>query len=530
LVTRPALAGRLFFWLFTSPSSKFVNSLFTLTRRLSQGVAFFIVSITFLRAQDNALAEKSRRAHELMSDHKFEDAIPLYRDLVRAVPGNPGLLLDLGLAQEMAGHLAQAVPQFDAVLKLMPQNVPALISLATCRLELNQPKLAIAPLEKFLVVQPDDRNARGMLAGAYLSVARYREAAEQYRQLTNSDGSDEKAWYGLGKTYEALAADSFSRLEKTAPESGYVMDLIGDTQLSRQRFRSAFFFYRQAQKKVPELPGVHAGLARVYNGTQHADWASAELKSEQTARAPDCKAQPAECAFFSRNYLDAAKLASPPTASAPTLFWATKAYNQLAVEAFDRLTQLPESVQIHALKAQIFSDHKQSKEAADEWRAALKLAPDDDKLKRQLAAALFDAKDYQAAMPMLAEQLASEPDSAELNYLMGASLFRTEQAEKAMPYLEKAVKANPQSLPANAALGLALAALSRSSEAIPHLKAALPLDDDGSLHYSLAQTYRAAGDMKLAAATMQDYQKIQQQNQQVNDQLAKEAEISAPAK
>ena len=464
-----------------------------------------------------------------MASRKFEEAIPLYRELVRAVPGNPGLLLDLGLAQEMAGHEAQAVPQFEAVLKIMPASVPALISLATCRLQLNQPKFAIAPLEKYLAAQPDDRNARGMLAGAFLSEARYKEAAQQYQQLTTSDPADERAWYGLGKTYEALAADSFSRLSKAAPESGYVLDLIGDTQLSRQRFRSAFFFYREAQKKTPELPGIRAGLARVYSNTQHPDWASDEQKSEQAALAPDCRVAPAECAFFAKNYLSAAQSASTPNASAAALFWATKAYNQLAVEAFDRLKQLPESVQIHALKAQIFSDHKQTKEAADEWRAALKLAPDDEKLKRQLAAALFDAKDYQATVPMLTEQLASDPDSAELNYLLGASLFRTEQTEKALPYLEKAVKENPKILPANAALGLALAGLSRSSEAIPYLKAALPLDDDGSLHYSLAQAYRAAGDTQLATLEMQDYQKIQRQNQQINDQLAKEAEISAPA-
>jgi tetratricopeptide (TPR) repeat protein len=77
-------------------------------------------------------------------------------------------------------------------------------------------------------------------------------------------------------------------------------------------------------------------------------------------------------------------------------------------------------------------------------------------------------------------------------------------------------------------LGLTLEALSKNAEAIPYLKKALALDDDGSLHYSLARAYRAAGLTQLASGAMQEYQKIQKQNQEINDQLAKEAEITAP--
>jgi predicted Zn-dependent protease len=210
------------------------------------------------------------------------------------------------------------------------------------------------------------------------------------------------------------------------------------------------------------------------------------------------------------------------------LFWATRAYNQLAGQAFEKLNQLPESIQIHALKAQTLTDHRQTLEAAAEWKAALKLAPDDSKLKREYASALFNAKDYQSAMPLLQELLTQEPNDANLNYLMGTSLFRTEQPEKALPMLELVVKSHPEILPADAALGLTLVALNKNADAIPYLKKALALDDDGSMHYSLARAYRASGDAQQAAAAMQEYQKIQKQNQDVNDQLAKEAEIAAP--
>ena len=51
---------------------------------------------------------------------------------------------------------------------------------------------------------------------------------------------------------------------------------------------------------------------------------------------------------------------------------------------------------------------------------------------------------------------------------------------------------------ADASLGLALSRLGKHAEAIPHLRKALELDDDGSLHFQLANAYRAAGRLRDA--------------------------------
>jgi len=68
------------------------------TSRLPLGVAALIFCVPVgLRAQSQALIEKSQRGMELMAAGKFADAIPVYRELSRAVPDNPGLLLNLGM-------------------------------------------------------------------------------------------------------------------------------------------------------------------------------------------------------------------------------------------------------------------------------------------------------------------------------------------------------------------------------------------------------------------------------------------------
>ena len=499
-------------------------------KRPALRAAFFFAAsfcAALCAAQNEDLEALSRTVRQLMAGGHFEEAIPICEQLVKAVPGNSGLVLNLALAQEMAGHPAKAVPLFEEVLKSEPGNVAALTSLATSQLELNQPRLALPPLKKLLALQPANRNARGMLAGALMSIDQLDEAAAQYRKLTSEDESDAKAWYGLGKAYESLGARLLERLSKNAMESPYVAALIAYSRLSQQQYRSAFFFFRQAEQKLPKLRGLHAGLAKIYQETGHADWAAIEEKQEESLPPPSCAANPAECRFVQNRYLESAKAATTnPTA--PSLFWGVKSYNQLALEAFSRLGSLPESVELHALKAQILHGHKQDIEAANEWRAALNLAPGNQRLEGELATSLFLAHDYKTAMPLIEKLLQGNGSSADLNFMMGESLLRTEQPDKAVPYLEAALRADSKMLPAHASLGLAVSKLDRGNDAIPHLEKALALDDDGSLHYSLARAYQQAGNTQRSRELMEAYQRIQKQNREQKDELAKDTQIAPP--
>ena len=155
----------------------------------------------------------------------------------------------------------------------------------------------------------------------------------------------------MGKAYESLATATFNKLNNAAPESPYVAVLLADSRLQRRQYRSAFFFYRQAETKLADLPGLHAGLAKVYKSTGHADWALDEEKREQSLPAPACNAQTAECHFLRGEFLEAAQ-AGKASSTPAALFWATRSYNQLAAQTFERLQNLPDSVESHALKAQ----------------------------------------------------------------------------------------------------------------------------------------------------------------------------------
>ena len=483
-------------------------------------VALALFSSVAGLAQSDDLAGRSHEARELMAAGRFADAIPIYEQLCRALPTNPGLRLNLALAYHMAGRHAESVPQFETVLRADPNNLPALMSLGVALLELNQPAKAVAPLRKAVELQPGEIEIRGMLANALLSLDRPREAAPHFRKLTEAAPRDPKAWYGLGRSYESLAQQAFRELDKNAQGSAEWLALIADSRMERRQYRSAFYFYREALAKKSDLPGLHAALAEVYRRTEHPDWAAAEQRKQAAAPKPDCAREKAACDFAAGRFLEAA--------SSPSPYWRARAYNELALRAFSELGSTPESVELHALKADMLASHGEHLEAVAEWRAARNLAPDDPRIARQLATETYLARDYEKALAMIQPLSRAEPNAADLHYFIGDSLLHLEKLDEAAPELEKAVQLDPKLLPARASLGLTYARLGKAREAIPQLQAALSIDDDGSLHYQLARAYQGSGDAASAKDAMQKYQEFQRKNEENKQDLEQKAKITAP--
>ncbi len=497
-------------------------------RRAAWLPAYLLFAALSGAAPSDNLAEKAAQARQLMAAGRFEEAIPLCRELVKAAPGNPGLLLNLGLAQHMARHEHEAVVTLESVLKAQPDSLPALISLGAARLALNQPKEAVAPLQKAVKVSPQDNETRGMLASALLEAKRTDEAAEAYRKLTDATPEDPRAWYGLGMAYQALAVAAFEEMQRADPTSAYVAALVAETRVQRRQYHSAFFFYHEALKQFPNLHGIHTALADVYRKTGHPEWAAEEDAKEGTLPRPDCNAHPEECQFLGGHDVQIVARARRGVASQEALYWRVKAANELAMQALFRLGQLPPSAELHQLRAEIARGQGLHMESVAEWRAALELMPGNPRIRQELAASLFMAQDYQAALAECEPMLKASDATPELNFIAGDSLLRLEQPENAVPYLKAALRADPTLLAADASLGLALSRLGSHAEAIPHLEKALELDDDGSLYYQLGRAYQATGARDKAAAAMARYQEILKKNQEQKEEAAREAQIGPP--
>jgi len=488
-------------------------------------IAFLLAAVA-LCAQPADLATKAQRAQELVRADKSDEAISLYLQLVRALPNDAGMLVNLAIAEFKAKRYADSAAHAGAALKLQPESVAANLFLGSSYVELGENARAVATLEKVIAVQPNDRNARLMLGEALLGLERNYEAAIQFQKASELAPENPKVWYGLGHSYEALAENAFRRLEREAPESSYWFALSGDVLLKQRRYGSAFAQYRRALNVSDALRGVHLGLAVVYEQTGHPDWAAVERNREGNF-AGHCHPGQFECDFIGgrlRDIVEAAKANTAPEA----LYWASKAYSMLAQQAYDRLAQLPSSLELHLHTAHQFEIQGLHREAAGEWRQAQKLAPGDTRIQTALAGSYFRSHNYEAALPLLRELMKKQPSSREVNFLYGASLLNLEQPAKAIEPLETAGQLDPTFLPAQAALGQALVRAAKPAEAIPHLKVAISADEDATVHFQLLRAYQLTGQTELARQALADYRAFQKSLEE-KKRIEERGEITPPS-
>ncbi len=112
----------------------------------------FLAPVLWAEAGDSP--EKARRAAELVLAGKPEDAIPLYQELVRALPNDAGALLNLSIAEFKAKRYRDAASHAAAVLQLQRDSPAANLFLGSSYEELGEHAMALEPLEKALEAWP----------------------------------------------------------------------------------------------------------------------------------------------------------------------------------------------------------------------------------------------------------------------------------------------------------------------------------------------------------------------------------------
>jgi predicted Zn-dependent protease len=476
----------------------------------------------------NELAVKARRGKEAMAAGRFEEAAALYAEITRALPNEPGMLLNLGMALSMAGRTREAVPRLEAALRLQPDLMPASLFLGSAHMELGQPARAVEPLRKVVAAQPDNVQVRQMLAGALLSLERYEPAVREFRELTTRAPEDPRAWYGLGRSYEGVARNALERLQRSAPASDYVLLLVAQVMVAEGKPANAFRLYREALEKRPGLAEAHEAVARIYEQKGHADWAAVERERARAIPPPDCGSPSLECEFRAGRY-EAVLTAAEQLGTVERAYWLSRSAHELARAAFARLSQLPPSPEATLRRVEVLRVQRQPfREAIEALRRAADAWPEDPRIRRELATVLFLANDPDGARPILEHLLQREPGSVELALLMGETWLKSQQPGKAVPLLEGLVRRDPKLLPAQAALGRAYVEVGDMARAIAPLQAALETDQDGSLHYQLARAYRATGRSELAAQALAQFQEIRKSAEAQAESLKDEFQITPP--
>jgi predicted Zn-dependent protease len=463
-------------------------------------------------AQTADLAARSRQAAQAMQAGKFDDAARIYRDLLQAVPDEPGLLMNLGMALAMGGREGDAIAPLQKAVALDPRLIPAHMFLGSSHLARGEPARAIAPLERVVAARPSDVESRRMLAQAYSATGRTADAIAQLHSITSLAPASAAAWHALGHAYNALTQEAMSTFEGRPEDEPWRELLVADALLADGRLTDAFAVYRSTLERLPSMLSIHDSVARIYEQSGHADWSKVEKRRGALTPAA-CAARKPLCLFRAGQYR--AALAEALDGLDPeSRYWRARAATELALDAFKRLDALPDSRERREVRATLARSQRRYLDAIAELRHALKFAPGDPGLLDDLATSYYLARDYERALATLAPLLEANQDDVRLLTVYGDSLLQLQRVGEALPVLRRAIERDPSYAMARITLGRAYAQQGDHAAAIPLIEAQLAQDHDGSLHVLLARSYVSVGQKEKAAALMQRSQEIQRASQE----------------
>lgn len=257
-------------------------------------------------------------------------AIAAYSDSARLSPGNPNVLVSLGIALKSAGRLEDALMHLRRAVTLQPRSAVAQLNLGNIFYALGQPEEAIAAYAHALGAdprQPEAHNNLGILlrergdaaraiahfdaaimlnphyvtallnrAEAYVDCFDYANAAADYRWVLAEDPSLRAAALGLGAALTELneltdAEGVLRHVLSTGPDDPQALVSLGYVYFKREDLESAERYHRQALRVDPHFAMAHWHLGsvlwqsgRIEEATAEYDNASAALPDEMELR------------------------------------------------------------------------------------------------------------------------------------------------------------------------------------------------------------------------------------------------------
>lgn len=226
------------------------------------------------------VAAHFRAGQEALKLGEFVRAVEEFKKVLALDPGLLEAQVNLGLAYHSLGEYNLAVSHLTGALRQRPDLLGPRIILGIDYLKLGSLEKAIPVLQQALRLDASNQEARRALATCYRMRDNYREAADQFRQLSVLDSDKPEAWFRLGHDYLDLSARLAYRGARVHSGSAWGHRFLGDMLAQRARWNDAAQEYRQALAIEPKQPGLHVSLGQAYLQGGKLDQAEAEFHLE----------------------------------------------------------------------------------------------------------------------------------------------------------------------------------------------------------------------------------------------------------
>ena len=352
-----------------------------------------------------------------------------------------------------------------------------------------------AELERVLASHPsaDAYDALGAYFGQHQELSC---AIAAFEAAVHQDPNSWEAGFNLAlalleKHEPAKAADELKVVVRLKPENPLSHVAFGEALGELERNDAAVEQFKLALNTDPKSVPALDGLAKALIAQKRYAAAIAYLK--------DAPADPAL-----QDDLAVAYSSSGDVASAVKLL-------------AELVHQDPASADRHARLGIAYTQEQQFRQAADEFREALRLDPTNDITRTSYVKTLIILAEFQTALPEIQTYYRRKPRDFQALFLTGVVDRGLGNYDAAEPLLRQAVALNPDHYEARYNLGFVLAKLGKPQEAQAQLEKALRLNPRSSeAQFQLAAVLRTLGQDQRAEEELAKFQEKKQESVKEN--------------
>lgn len=224
------------------------------------------------------LRARINRARQLLQENSPADARILYLQLCEARPGDPGLRLELALANRRTGHYREAVENCRQALALAPGNALAYHLQGSALHCLHDYGSAIEAYRTALQLEPNNAETCYFLGNSQQATGQLEQAAENYRNALRLRPGYLEAMGNLGAVLVALhrygeAQAILEDANRLYPGHPQILCNLGDLNMLQDRTGQALDYARAALGISPDFFDARYLLGRIYRHQRNYDLA-----------------------------------------------------------------------------------------------------------------------------------------------------------------------------------------------------------------------------------------------------------------
>ena len=229
----------------------------------------FSIGFNVLEGFEHYVVEHCRLGNHLDVAGRFSDAIPQYQAALRVNQGYVEAHSSYGNVLRQVGRLPEAIAECRVALQLDPNYARAHNNLANALLDTGKVGEAIEHYHEALRLRPGDAKMHFNLGNAWLATGREAEAIQEYQTALRLNPDDEEAHYNLGNVFlkdgrneEAIA--QYTIAVQIKPEYVEARNNLGSALLDAGRTEQAIAQLEAAVRSRPNYAPAYNNLGAAF--------------------------------------------------------------------------------------------------------------------------------------------------------------------------------------------------------------------------------------------------------------------------